>query len=197
MGLESRAVRLCAIDWLKQADTIAGPRVEGQRVTPIRPDVEGGPVLSVFTLDESAVIHTDTPRTYAVTAELIVEGFVEENPESSIGTAEERAELLEDQVFCTIEANLPQLEGVELEGREALSINPSKTGFTRRETEFDYKGRAIAGSWRLSFDVVYARSVDEVEQADVEELETTVVGWDFADPDGTVEATDDFTTSQP
>lgn len=196
MGLESETIRTCVVSWLKQAGTLAGARVEGNRKTPIRPDAEGGPVLSVFMLDEDVEIQTDTPREYRVTAELAIEGFVEERPSSSIGSADARAAQLEDEVFCCVDPRLPSLEGTPIEGREPLEINPSTTALRRREVGFDYKGRAIAGAWRLTFDVVYARVAPVDDLGDVRPHRTAALDWDLEPSEPEIDAQDEIAIAQ-
>lgn len=194
MSLERKAVRRFMIEALRNR-TIAEGRVYEQRSEPLRPDVLGGPALMVYTLEEDAEIHADTPREYLSTIDLAVEVFVEELPTRGDGSAVDQLDDLADQVFCIVEPCIPQLQGIEIaDGRPPLSVNPSRSGFDRSESGFDARGRQIMGAERQVYAIALGRPVDERLQASVGRLELTSVTYDFPPPDGTPEAGDDIAT---
>ena len=196
-GLEAKAIRHSIASALK-GKTIAGNRVVEQRNEPIRPDVEGGPVLSVFTLDEDAQVQIDGPqRTYRVALELAVELFLEERPtaDPTAGAADNRVDDLSAQVFCVVEPCIAKLEGTPIDGApHALDLNPSESVYDRTDVGFDSKGRQIAGSARMVWTVTYARSVPlQNEEID---LEAVSIAWDFPPPDGETDAGDEIANLQ-
>lgn len=183
MTVERRKIRCFLADSLK-GRTRAGENVRPQRFDPILPDVEldGDEVragLAVYTLSEQVTTDQDSPRTYARALEVAVEVFAQAGPEVDAEALEDLVDDVCDQVECVVDPLIPQLLAVRVEGAEALSVNPSRSGLQRVELGFDARGVQLSGAARLVYLVVYSTDVDEREQARATDLERARVTYRF------------------
>lgn len=191
MSLERKTIRRFFTELLK-GRTIALNSVFEMRTEPIRPDVDILPAIVVYTLEEDAVVHTDTPREYGVTLEVAFELFVEEQPETSGKSRDDQLDDLSSQVRSLVGPCIPQLQGLEIESREPLAVNPSKSGFLRTDVDIDSRGRQVIGSERLVYGIYYGLQDDERDVARAVDFELASVTWDFPPPDTVAEARDEI-----
>jgi len=164
-------------------NTVAGSRISTNRSVPAWTGAL--PAIGIFARSETIEVLNEAPRIYVRALRIGIELFVER------GTA--NGEPIDDQVddlAAQVEALvLPRLQLPELE-LDGLVMHPPRSGFEGVETEDDYEGETLLGAARLTFVFAYLTEVLEGEEEDLDRLKTVAVDWDFAPPDGELEASD-------